>query len=170
MPSAKGAFSFLSSCFTNSYFEITLVFTPVKEKGFFYQPKWASLGQSQSQTSWQYLIKQTSHLIPPVSQRLCRWDRRIIQKVLEFCWLFIFPLKCLENFSEIWEHKEKQDTRKACATAWYSSSATTKQIKFVDQGSTNQHECCFHPVHPPAAPMADITNWSWHSYWAQTWP
>lgn len=79
----KGAFSFLSSCFTNSYFEIKLVFTPVKEKIFFYQPKWASLGQSQrSQTSWQRLIKQTSYLIPPVSQRYCRWGKDIIPEVL----------------------------------------------------------------------------------------
>lgn len=150
MPSAKRAFSSLSSCFTNSYFEITLAFTPVKEKCFFYQPKWASLGQSQCQTSWRHLLKQTSYLIPPVSQRLCRWDRGIIQKVLEFCWLFIYPLKCLENFTKIRESKEKQDIRKAWATAWYDSSATTQQIKFADPGSTNQqHGCCFYPVHPP---------------------
>lgn len=77
----------------------------------------------------------------------------------------------MENFTKIHESKEKQDIRKAWATAWYDSSATTQPIKFVDPKSTNQqHKCCFYPVHPPAAPMADITNWSWHSYWAQTWP
>lgn len=107
MPSAKRAFSLLSSCFTNSYFEIKLVFTPVKEKRFFYQPKWASLGQSQSQTSWRYLIKQTSHLIPPVSQRHCRWDRGIILEVLEFCWLFTFLPKCLKTVSKSVSREEK---------------------------------------------------------------
>lgn len=96
--------SLLSSCFTNSYFEIKLGFTPVEKKFFFYQSKWASLGHSQSQTSWQYLIKQTSCLIPPVSQRLRRWGRGIILEVSGFCWLFTFVLKCLEKFHEnLWE-------------------------------------------------------------------
>lgn len=160
MPSAKRAFSFLSSCFTNSYFEIKLVFTPVKEKCFFfYQPKWASSGQSQSQTSWRYLIKQTSYLIPPVPQRLCRWDRGIILEVLEFCWLLTFPHKCLKIFTKICESKENTDTRKSWAKAWHNFSATTKQIKHVDQGSTDHHhQCCFCPPH--AVPTADITNGS----------
>ena len=164
--------SLLSSCFTNSYFEIKLVFTPVKKKRFFffYQPKWASLGQSQSQTSWQYLIKQTSCLIPPVSQRLCRWGRGIFLEVSEFCWLFTSARKCLEHVPKICESKEKGDTRRSWATAWSISLAITKWIKPVDQGSTNQQHECFHPVHPLAAPTADITNWSWHFHWIQTWP
>lgn len=153
--------SLLSSCFTNSYFEIKLVFTPVKKKCFFYQPKWASLGQSQSQTSWQYLIKQTSCLIPPVSQRLCRWGRGIILEVSEFGWLFTLVLQCLENFTKICESKEKEDSRKSWARAWSISLARTTWIKPVDQGPTNQPRDCFHPIYPLAAPMADIINWLW---------
>lgn len=119
MPSAKRAFSFLSSYFTNnSYFEIKLVFTPVKEKSFFfflYQSQQASLGQSQgSQSSWQYLIKPTPSLLPPASQRCCRWGTHIILEVLEFCRVFTFPLECLGKFTnkflESSKRRQEEDT------------------------------------------------------------
>lgn len=163
MPSAKRAFSFLSSCFTNSYFEIKLVFTPVKEKSFFYQPKWASLGQSQrSQTSWQYLIKQTSYLIPPVSQRHCRWGRGIILRSQNFVDSLHFHLH-VGKFVLKFVHVKNKKT-----LAWSTSSATDYVCRLRINKSTAW--LLFLSSPSPAAPMSDITNWSWHSHWAQTWP
>ena len=61
----------------------------------------------------------------------------------------------MENFTEIRNSKEKEDTRKAWVTAWAMCSVVTKGIKCIQQGSTNQQpECRPHPVYPSAAPMA----------------